>query len=257
VISNYEDFLFESYSDYYKKQLAPGIWERGRGKNKTWKLDPLIRRKLMKIADEFIEQNSYVIKKSNVEDIQLIGSICSYNWNEKSDIDLHIILDYSEMKGDEDLIQSAMWGIKFEWNTDHDIKIKGFDVEIYVENIGSIKHTSAIYSVKNNEWVKEPVYSPPKIDEEEIRKKYNDLSFAINKLENKLVLATIIPTNSRNLYNLAKRLIKKITKMRKDSLKKGGEFSPGNLAFKKLRSEGYIAKLFNIVHKSYDKIYNT
>ena len=257
MVKKYEDFLFEAYKDYYKAELPPGIWEKAGKKTQEWKLDPLVRRKLLKIAEEFIDQNSYLIKKSYVDDIQIIGSICSYNWNDKSDIDLHIILDYSEMKGDEDIIQSAMWGLKFEWNTDHDIKIKGYDVEIYVENIGSVKHTSAIYSIQDNEWVKKPVYNPPKVDEDLIAKKHSDLSFAINKLENKLVLATIIPDNARKLYNLSKRLIKKITKMRKDSLKKGGEFSAGNLAFKKLRSEGYIAKLFNIVHKSYDKIYNT
>ena len=45
-------------------------------------------------------------------------------------------------------------------------------------------------------------------------------------------------------------------KMRKESLAKGGEFSVGNLVFKKLRSEGYIGKLIDIITKSYDKIYS-
>jgi hypothetical protein len=43
--------------------------------------------------------------------------------------------------------------------------------------------------------------------------------------------------------------------MRKEGLAKGGEMSIGNLAFKKLRNEGYIEKLIDIISKSYDKIY--
>jgi hypothetical protein len=43
--------------------------------------------------------------------------------------------------------------------------------------------------------------------------------------------------------------------MRQEGLEKGGEFSVGNLAFKKLRNDGYIGKLVDIVSEAYDKIY--
>jgi hypothetical protein len=55
---------------------------------------------------------------------------------------------------------------------------------------------------------------------------------------------------------MASKLKSKIMKMRKESLAKGGEYSVGNLVFKKLRSEGYIGKLIDIITKSYDKIYS-
>jgi hypothetical protein len=54
---------------------------------------------------------------------------------------------------------------------------------------------------------------------------------------------------------MAAKLKSRIMKMRKESLSKGGEFSAGNLVFKKLRSEGYIGKLIDTITKSYDKIY--
>jgi hypothetical protein len=44
--------------------------------------------------------------------------------------------------------------------------------------------------------------------------------------------------------------------MRGESLKEKGEFSIGNLTFKKLRNTGYIEKIINIITKSYDKIFN-
>ena len=44
--------------------------------------------------------------------------------------------------------------------------------------------------------------------------------------------------------------------MRKEGLSKEGEFSVGNLAFKKLRNEGYIEKLIDIISGAYGRIYS-
>jgi hypothetical protein len=45
-------------------------------------------------------------------------------------------------------------------------------------------------------------------------------------------------------------------KMRKEGLAENGEFSVGNLAFKKLRNEGYIEKIIELISKAYINIYN-
>ena len=44
--------------------------------------------------------------------------------------------------------------------------------------------------------------------------------------------------------------------MRKEGLAREGEFSVENLVFKKLRGEGYIEKLIDLISKAYTKIYN-
>jgi hypothetical protein len=44
--------------------------------------------------------------------------------------------------------------------------------------------------------------------------------------------------------------------MRKEGLEKKGEFSVGNLAFKKLRNDGYIGKLIDVMSQAYDRIYS-
>ena len=49
---------------------------------------------------------------------------------------------------------------------------------------------------------------------------------------------------------------KKIMKMRKEGLAREGEFSVENLAFKKLRNEGYIEKIIELISKAYSNIYN-
>jgi hypothetical protein len=45
-------------------------------------------------------------------------------------------------------------------------------------------------------------------------------------------------------------------KMRKEGLAERGEFSVENLVFKKLRNEGYIQNLIDLISRSYEKIYN-
>jgi hypothetical protein len=44
--------------------------------------------------------------------------------------------------------------------------------------------------------------------------------------------------------------------MRKEGLSRSGEFSVENLVFKKLRNEGYIEKIIELISKAYTNIYN-
>ena len=257
MVSNFNNFLVESSnSNYYKESLNTSFWEKTGSAEKTeWVLDPLIRKKLLKIANEFIDSNSDILKKKDILDIQFVGSLAGYNWTQHSDIDLHIIVDFKDMGDDQKMIDYAMYGAKFSWNTKHDITMRGFDVEIAIQDINSESHMSTVFSLEKNKWIKKPKFSKPKIDSYMVDKKFTDLSYEVNKLENKLILSSIMPTNSKQLYKRALKLKTKIMKMRKESLSKGGEFATGNLVFKKLRSQGYISKLVDIISRSYDKIY--
>lgn len=259
MVVSYFNFIKESESTdspFYKKELCPLFWEKeGDEKNAEWKLDPLVGKKLLDIANDFIEESSDVLKKKDVIDIQLVGSLTGYNWTQYSDLDLHIIVNFKDMGDDDKMIDYAMYGLKFSWNTKHDIIMRGHDVEIAVQDEGSESYISTVYSLSKKKWIKKPKYSPPKIDEFMVNKKFNTLAYDINKLENKLVISNVFPANPKPLYKMASKLKSRIMKMRKESLAEGGEFSVGNLVFKNLRAEGYIGKLIDIITKSYDKIY--
>ena len=45
---------------------------------------------------------------------------------------------------------------RMRWNDKHDIKVKGYDVEIYVEDSRESHKSSGDYSILNDEWNKEP-----------------------------------------------------------------------------------------------------
>jgi hypothetical protein len=243
---------------FYHDELNPVFWTKKKDKerNERWVFDQRVRRKLLRIAKEFFLDFGDILKEKDIVDIQLTGSLSNYNYTDFSDLDVHIIVN---LKGIDDenpqILKRAIDGIRFAWNLRHDISIRGYDVELYVQDEDEPHTASALFSLLNNEWIKKPVYDPPSIDERDVEKKYNGIVSDIEQIHSRLMIDSVLPTNARQLYKRCIKLKAKIFKMRKEGLAKGGEMSIGNLAFKKLRNEGYIEKLINIISKSYDKIY--
>jgi len=253
-----KDFLSEGrINPFYSDELNPSVWTRQEKKGKPeWVLDEEIRKKLLEIGEDFFSKFGEVFGEREYNDIVLTGSLANYNYTEFSDFDVHIMMD---LKGIDDehpeILNEAIQGIRFRWNLRHDIKIKGYDVELFLQSLDDPDASTAKYSLVNNSWIKYPKYNVPSVDEIELERKYLAYIYDIDQLEIKLLHGSKIPSNSKELYARAKSLKEKIQKMRGDSLKKEGEFSLGNLTFKKLRNEGYIEKLINIITKSYDKIF--
>ena len=245
-------------SPFYHDVLNPVFWtkKKDRSGEEKWVFDQRVRRKLLRIAKEFFSKFSDVLKEKNIVDIQLTGSLSNFNYTDFSDLDVHIIVDLKGIDDDNpQILKLAIDGIRFAWNLRHDIVIRGYDVELYVQNEDEPHTASALFSLLNNEWIKKPVYDPPTVDEMDVDKKYHGIVSDIENLHSRLMISADLPTNARQLYKRCVKLKDKIQKMRKEGLSKGGEMSIGNLAFKKLRNEGYIEKLIDIISKSYDKIY--
>ncbi len=75
-------------------------------------------------------------------------------------------------------------------------------------------------------------------------------------MENLINTSDFSQVSKKEIHNRAQKLKKKIIKTRRDGLSEGGEFSVENLVFKKLRNEGYIEKIINLISKAYTNIYN-
>ena len=123
---------------------------------KLWngdKLRPEVRKRLLKIASEFIKELDIPV---SVSDVTFTGSLANFNYSRYSDIDLHLILDFSKINKNEDLVRDFLLAKKSLWNDEHDIFIRGSEVEVYAENIGDPHHSTGVYSVLNNEWIKKP-----------------------------------------------------------------------------------------------------
>jgi hypothetical protein len=211
------------------------------------KLSPKIARRLIKISEDFMGNLEV---PAVIEDIRFTGSLANYNWSKYSDVDLHIVVDFAKIDEDTELVKSFFDAARMRWNDTHNIKIHGYEVEIYVENIGDAHKSSGIYSINNQEWIVEPDPSSVDIDISLARKKSDDIETQVN-----LIQRIIDKEKYKISLRAIERLKSKIRRMRKaglDSPKQ--EFSPENIAFKILRREEVLQKLSDMKYDAYDRL---
>lgn len=226
-----------------KDMLCPSIFN-----NTTLKMKDEIRKRLLEISDDFIDSLGV---QFFIHDIVLTGSLANFNWSEYSDVDLHIVIDFNEIKSNDGsdsfltIMKEFFDAKKNVWNEKHNIKIKGFDVEIYVQDSEEPHISSGVYSVLNDEWLIEPRKETPDIDDRKILEKGEEF---IKKIEN-----LINNKDDKNILSKIELLRKKIKKFRQSGLESGGEYSYENLTFKLLRRNGYIKKLLDLKNNITDK----
>jgi hypothetical protein len=201
-------------------QLEPQLW---RGDE----LKPHIKKRLMKIT----------------------GSLANYNWSKYSDIDLHIVVDFTELDENKDLVKEMFDSKRLRWNEKHDIKIKGYDVEIYIEDAGEEHASTGVYSIMNDEWVQHPERIERTIDLDTAKKKASDIEQQIASVE-RLFNAGEFEKVMRHVD----RIKNKIRSMRQAGLETDEmEFSPENIAFKLLRRNDLLDTLTKLKYKAYDQ----
>lgn len=230
---------------YYKDELNPKFWQGE-------EFDGLVRTKLMQIAQDFYEGLQLQIP---VIDVQLTGSIANYTWTDQSDLDVHVILDFTEINEDKDLVKKALDGQRFMWNLRHPVVIKEHDVELYAQDVNEPHVASGLFSLMKNEWIKKPVWNEPTVDELDVDRKVEAYVTEIEEIEKALSDGSN-EIEGRELLERVGALKGKIMKARKDGLAEAGEFSVENLVFKKLRNMGWIERLIDAGAKSYAAIYS-
>ena len=239
------DVIPETSTAFYNDSLHPDFWTNGT-------FDTGIREKLLQITSDFIQNR---ISSDSVDDIQLTGSMANYNYTEFSDLDVHVLTDYSKLNDNADLVKQALDGKRFIWNLRHNIVIRKHEVEMYFQDTHEPHIASGLFSLKRNEWIKTPVYDPPEIDDRDVNKKADTISDTIHRLK-KEVDKDLTPDDAELYYKKAAQLKHKIGKMRQAGLNASGEFSIENLAFKQLRNSGDIGDLIQIISDAYGKIYS-
>jgi hypothetical protein len=238
-------------SFYLQDELNPDIWNLTKEKNtgdsegQNPELKSEIKSRLLKIAELFID---YLDVDFFVQDIILVGSLVGYNWSEFSDFDLHIVYDFDDAEEDKELYEELFRLKKTVFNAAHDIIIKGYEVEVYVQDLNEKNESSGVYSLMENEWVKFPKKEEFVVNEKKIKQKAEQwmdiIDGALDDAESKSLPEAV---------KLVKKYREKLRKYRTCGLKKEGEFSYENLVFKFLRRNGYIEKLENFKNKITDK----
>ena len=99
---------------------------------------------------------------ADIVDIRFTGSLANYNWSRYSDIDLHIVVDFSKIDDDADLVKAYFDSERMRWNDRHDIKINGFEVEIRGLGRWYTKKLKENYNARNPA-TNELIYKPERI----------------------------------------------------------------------------------------------
>jgi hypothetical protein len=227
-------------SFYSKDSLSSDIFQEVDG---GYEMIEPVRDKLLIIADKFID---FLGIDFFIHDVVLTGSLANYNWSDYSDIDLHIIIDYEESGHNIALLTEFFNAKKNIWNSTHDIKIKHYEVEIYVQDIKEKHISSGVYSILNNTWIIEPQKTKEKIDDRVILEKGEEYAKIIDKLIEKKDKGIDITDEVNDVR-------RKIKRFRQSGLDNGGEYSYENLTFKLLRRNGYIKKLMDLRKESINK----
>jgi len=201
-------------------------------------LQPEVELQLKNIAQDFLQEMG--IHDLDVRDITIAGSNAAYSYTDYSDLDLHILVNMKDLPDDE-IYREFFKAKKDLYNDTHDITINGIPVELYIQDASKPIISLGEYSIKDKKWLKLPTKRRANFDQTATKAKYEKL------------LGVIDTALQSSKIGKVSKVLKKIKQYRQAGLDKGGEFGPENLAYKALRSQGYITKLYDLRDKLHSK----
>ena len=207
----------------FHDQLNPRLWDAAE------QLRPEVREALLQIAADF--QEFLGVSDLDLEDITVSGSNAAYSYTPHSDIDLHLIVRMPQQC--DEVYRELFNAKKYQYNDLHDIRIRGADVELYVQPSDEPVVSLGEYSVLHDKWLQVPRRKRAHIDHSVVRHKYEDVKARIQ--------SALADGNADRIQSL----VDKIKDMRRAGLAQQGEFGPENLVFKMLRTQGWIKRLYD------------
>jgi hypothetical protein len=225
--------------------LNPKVWDNENDpQNATLKKD--IQSRLLEIAYEFVD---FIGLDFFISDVILTGSLSNYNWSQYSDFDLHVLVDMSQFEESQLDLYKELFNLKKTlFNDTHDITIKNYEVELYIQDADEEHTSTGVYSVLYKQWDVIPEKQNFRLDKDKLKEKAEQWMRIIDEL-----LENVQDEELDDAKELIKKYRDKLKKYRKCGLEGKGEFSYENLVFKILRRNGYIGKLLDAKNKIMDK----
>ena len=231
--------------DHFKQHnaLSRDIWETPEQVKLKVKL------KLKRIANAFLRDHN--IDPDAVEDIYFTGSLAGYNYHPDSDIDLHIVVDFSKVNQDLDMVRDLFNSRRLVWNERHNITIFGHEVEIFIEDVNEVydDEDRPVYSLEKDQWVNTPKRLDRDFDYDSAIKKAGMISHQIGLVQELMNQEKFVEAKRQ-----ATRIFGRLKRMRKAGLQREGAYSPENIAFKILRKRGEIDLLGDLKSASFDRM---
>jgi hypothetical protein len=206
---------------------------------KLWKgnqLQPDIESALIKVAKDF---KKCIDVPFDVVDVRVTGGQVSYYDTEHSDLDLHLIADYSSVSCDREAAE-LFDAKRLLYKAKYDVTVRGIPVELYVEDLDH-PAVSAAYSIMKRTWITTPKKDIGPFDVDEIKRMSQ-------------IWSTVIGHSLElNDVKTAQKTMNLLRKFRHLGLKSGGEYSTANLVYKTLRNSDLIKNLQNYIDQEHDR----
>ena len=210
-------------------ELNPKIWQGDT-------LMPTVESALIKIARDF---KKFIDVPFDVVDVRVTGGQVSYFYTEHSDLDLHLVADFSSVSCDREAAE-LFDAKRLLYKAKYDITVHGIPVELYVEDLDH-PAVSAAYSVMKRQWITRP--------------KQELGPFDVDKIEHMTRVWDTIIRHSLESKDVktARKTIDLLRKFRQQGLKNQGEYSTANLVYKTLRNSDIIQNLQNFIDQEHDR----
>jgi hypothetical protein len=212
--------------------LNPDIWDHD-------SLKSSVRGALIRIAEDFVK---FIELPLDVVDIVITGGNANYTYTSKSDIDLHIIADFSQVQCDRE-VEELMDSKRLLYKQTRDIDVYGIPVELYVEDQDHPAESGGVYSILSNKWLNHPRKDIPDIDEAqlshwvEVWRTIIQYAIQLGDLETARSTMRLLRTYRRKgLHNT-----------------RDGEFSTPNLVYKSLRNDDTVRALQKMIDVAHDR----
>lgn len=236
-MKTFQQFLTEEEwksTAQFHTELNPVLWDKERLKGP-------IRSKLLEFANAWAKFAK--IPPNMIDDVLLVGGSAGYNYTDKSDLDVHLLLDRNKL-GRRDLVDELLQTKKSLWGLLHEVRVAGLPVEGYAQDHTETHPKSqGIYSIRNDKWVIRPKL-PPVLDIESKAFK--------SKVQKYVDIIEHLISNNAPLEKF-KELKERLRNMRSTGLKRGGEYDQQNIVFKTLRDNGVLDRMTKHIRKAYDK----
>lgn len=200
-----------------------------------------VRHKLLEVALAW--QKFSKIPEDLIHDVILTGGNANYNYTKYSDLDIHLIMDKYELFNNASYVDEFLADKKSMWASTRNIKIKGYTVEMYAQDVSDHLVASGVYSLRDNKWIIKPKLGDYNFkNDEALEKKADEVESTVDKM--------IKDCDSKEAFGIMKD---KIKNMRKAALSAGDEYSFENLVFKEIRNRGVLDRMNKYLQSQKDK----
>jgi hypothetical protein len=224
--------------------LSPDIF------NPEGHLKPEVRRPLLVIADDVVRDCLAADLAIIPAWVVLTGSLAGYNYDENSDLDLHIGVDVARFS-DPSLVKRLLRYQAKQWN-DQDYYLAGHKVEVYFQDVRELHQSPGVYDLSHNTWLRGP---DPKFDvPEDVGHAAAALAVRVQALGRQYERWP--KEKAAAFLEKARAQWEFIRRMRTRAFKKlDGYRGFGNQVFKALRRNGAIGALLTLIQRVKQDVY--